>query len=79
MTLYQINPQQVPASMTLILMGDWSPTSLPARRASSPEGRVYDPEGAVKTDTETDRNLGNGRDVEGLNMKNRERKSFSPE
>ena len=36
--------------------------------------------GAVETytDTETDRKLGNGKDVDGLNMKKRERKSFSP-
>jgi hypothetical protein len=38
---------------------------------------VYDPEDAVKTDIETDRKLGNGRDGDGLNMEKRERKSFS--
>jgi hypothetical protein len=32
---------------------------------------------AVKTDIETDRKLGNGKDVGGLNMEKRERKSFS--
>jgi hypothetical protein len=32
---------------------------------------------AVKTDIETDRKLGNGKDVGGLRLKKRERKSFS--